>query len=185
MKKRFFLSAVLLAIMLPLTGCSHEAGYTEVMDVKDFSPALSSVGTTSDLIPENFLNMFQYTENKFYRYANDECIFHWNMDKTLMYLQYPNVVYEEAKEYILTEMDLDFSVERSYNGYVFYMNLAYSPNIIFPSQSLMAGYNDTANRLVFLGMCCSDDVYPEVNLGLTDFGAYLKTFYGEFYDFDA
>lgn len=189
MRKKFILVVILSAVAVFVTGCSEGVKYSEGVDVQYFRPALSSIGTTAYLIPDNFLEEFEYTENKFYRYSNDRAFSFGDMDKNLMYLEYSDEVYEEAKDFVLTEMDLDLSDERIYNGYTFYMNYAHEhndgPKEIFPYRYFMAGYNDAKNRIIFISMDCVQKAYPEAEQGLTDFGWYLQTFFGEFYDFDA
>lgn len=184
--KKNFLHLVLIIILTIISGCSKGTDYTKGVDVEHFIYSQSSVGTTSHLIPENFLTMFEYGQNKYYRYTNETTFVPGgDMDKTLMYLVYSEDIYKESKDYILCEMNLDFSQFKSYNGYVFYFNEDFPHKTNFPFDYLMAGYNDTKNTLIFLGMSCERNKYPDLEYGETDFGKYLKIFFGEFYDFDA
>lgn len=183
--KKFLLALILISTFVFVTGCSEGIDYTKGVDVINFSFAESSIGTTSHLIPQDLLTKFEYGDNKYFRYTNDGAFYFGDIDKTLMYLEYTDNVYEEAKDYILTEMNLDFSKEKSYNGYVFHFNEDFPHRTYFPHGYLMAGYNDEKNRLVFLGLTSSEKKYPEFECGKTDFGKYLKIVYGEFYDFDA
>ena len=156
MKKRILSGIVLCAVCISVAGCNlggWEIGtyYTQGVDVEEFTPALSSIGTTAYLIPDNFLEEFDYVENKFYRYTNEHGFDFGDMDKNLIYLGYSDEVYEEAKNYILTEMDLNLSDEKIYNGYTFYMNYAQEHATghqeIFPYECNMAGYNDSKIEL--------------------------------------
>lgn len=185
MKKRLIFSFILCVIAILLAGCSTGIKYSEGVDVQYFSPALSSSGTTSQLVPEKFLEKFEYSENRFYHYTNERAFSFGDMDKTLLYLEYDDGIYEKAKEYILTEMDLNFTEKREYNGYVFYLNEDLATRTYFPYQYLMAGYNDDKNRVIFFGMVCVERLYPDVKYGETDLGLYLKIFFGDWYDFDA
>ena len=106
-------------------------------------------------------------------------------EKTLLYVKYSDDEYEKAKEYIIKQQDLDIFNDLSFNSYHFYLNqLEVSFLRHFPSSYIMTGYNDEQNILIFIGMYCSEKSYPEVQYGLTDFGLYLKTFFGEWYNFD-
>ena len=187
--KRFLLSLVLVITLSFFSGCAYGLppglSYREGVDVKYFDHSLSSFGI-ADLVSEDFLTSFEYGDNKFYCYIYEPFLFIEVFDKALMYLEYSDDVYEEAKNYILTEMDLDLSQEKSYNGYIFHFNTGrYNLVTNFPTGYLMAGYNDSKNRLVFLGIYASTKKHPELDYGETDFGKYLKMVYGEFYDFDA
>ena len=189
MKKRLIFSFILCVIAILLAGCSTGIKYSEGVDVQYFSPALSSSGTTSQLVPEKYLEKFEYSENRFYHYTNERAFSFGDMDKTLLYLEYDDGIYEKAKEYILTEMDINFTERREYSEYVFYINHAFK-NVagyleFFPYQYLMVGYNDDKNRVIFFGMVCVERLYPDVKYGETDLGLYLKIFFGDWYDFDA
>ncbi len=185
--KRFLLSLAFVITLSFSSGCAYTGlppglSFREGVDVQYFNPSLSSF-EIAHLVSEDFLTSFEYGENKFYCSIYEPFLFLDVFDKALMYLEYSDDVYEEAKNYILTEMDLDLSQEKSYNGYVFHFNKDH--RIIFPYEYLMAGYNDSKNRLVFLGLCAGIGKHPELECGETDFGKYLQIVYGEFYDFDA
>ena len=191
--KRFLLSLVLVTTLSFFSGCTGGCTgikplptgepYYKGVDVQEFSTSLSSFGT-AHLVSEDFLTKFEYGDNKFY-WDNNEGFFRLaDIDKTLMYLEYTDDVYEEAKNYILTEMDLDLSQEKNYNGYIFHFNND-CLRTNFPYVYLIAGYNDSKNKIVFLGIYASTKKHPELDYGETDFGKYLKMVYGEFYDFDA
>ena len=193
--KKILLELILITTLAYFSGCTGGCTginplptgrpFCEGVDVQEFSPMLSECGTTYHLIPETFLTKFEYGDNKFYWDTNGSFFrFLPDIDKTLMYLEYTDDVYEKAKDYILTDMNLDFTQEKSYNGYVFHFNEDFG-YIYFPYSYLIAGYNDSKNRLVFLGLYASAKKYPELECGETDFGKYLKMVYGEFYDFDA
>ena len=170
---------ILAVFSLTLTSCEYREDGLE-----SFNKA-HSYGVTCYLIPDNFMEDFEYVDGDYHWYSDDD--YRKSMDKTLLYLEYSDENYRQAKEFVLTEMDLDFSTEKSYNGYVFYINLAYANGAyreIFPRQYTMVGYNDNNSRIIFIGMCCAANDYPETQYGLTDFGLYLKTFFGEWYNFD-
>lgn len=186
--KKFLLSLALIITLSFSSGCAYTGlppglSYREGVDVKYFEFELSEY-STAHLVSEDFLTKFEYGDNKFYWGAYESFLLLDVFDKTLMYLEYSDDVYVEAKNYILTEMDLDLSQEKSYNGYVLYFNndcLRTNFSYVY----LIAGYNDSKNRLVFLGLYVSARNHPELECGETDFGKYLKMVYGEFYDFDA
>ena len=186
--KKFLLPLVLIITLSFSSGCAYTGlppglSYREGVDVQYFNPSLSSF-EIAHLVSEDFLTSFEYGENKFYCSIYEPFLFLDVFDKALMYLEYSDDVYEEAKNYILTEMDLDLSKERSYNGYIFHFNKDCRVDD-FPYEYLMAGYNDSKNRLVFLGLYAAPEKHPELECGETDFGKYLQIVYGEFYDFDA
>lgn len=182
--KKLFCVIISVVVIVFFVGCSSGVSFVDGVDVRHFIPTLSSVGTTGCLIPKNLLEEFDYGENRFYWSSNDRLL-PGDMDKTLLYVEYSDANYEEAKEYIMTEMNLNIAEAKEYNGYIFYLNNDFEPREIFPFQYTMAGYNDEKNRLIFLGMVCAEKSYPDVQYGETDFGLYLEIFFGEWYDFDA
>ena len=190
--KKCCLKLSLVLILMLSAGCSshsHEgftySEYAAGVDVKYLTQGLSSHGTTGHLIPKDFLTKFEYGNNKFYWYTNEKTFSFGDMDKTLVYLEYADDIYEKAKSYILNYEGIDLSQEMNYNDYIFHFNEDFPHPTNFPFGYLMAGYNDTKNTLIFLGMSCAENKYPDLEYGKTDFGKYLKIFFGEFYDFDA
>lgn len=170
-----------ITFILTLSGCEN---YIYFRGLENFRYELSSDGTTETLIPKGFLTRYEYVQGDFFFYAT-AVLNRDPMDKTLLYVEYSDTNYKEAKEYIMTEMNLNIAEAKEYNGYTFYLNNDFEPREIFPFQYTMAGYNDEKNRLIFLGMVCAEKSYPDVQYGETDFGLYLEIFFGEWYDFDA
>ncbi len=113
-----------------------------------------------------------------------------DMDRSLMYIEFTEDVYQSAKSSIFDWEDPDVKVVEEtrldYNGYVFYESYFYNNYQKWFGgnyRCAMAGYNDEKHKLIFISMFCDVD-YPELETALTDFEFYLKTFYGDFYDFD-
>ena len=160
--------------------------YSKGVDPELYNPNLSSVGITSELIPEYFLDNFEYSDGKFYYHSDYYGFFGLEAtEKSLFYLEYTEKNYQTVKEYVLTQMGLDFASEKKYNNYIFYIYPSRQYSYTFPYRYSLAGYNDEKLTFIFIGSTCEKKNYPEVEYGLTDFGLYLKTFFGEWYDFDS
>ena len=158
----------------------------------EFSAETSSTGLTKHLIPQDLLTKYTYTEGD-YHFFDNVYITEAYVEKVFLYLAYDESVYADAKQYCLdTFQNLSTENVKEYNGYVFAENLdraiAYneivdSRNKAYPNTFVMFGYHDTLKHLVFIGFSCGDDHDESAALADTDFGAFLKEFYGEYYDF--
>ena len=180
-------AGLLPIVLLFSVACAHY----ETAGLEKFAPELSEDGLTGHLIPDDLLEVYPYVDGDFYYYLDEVLL---SVDKSqceekcLLWLEYSDEIYLEAKEYILLEMDLDLEQELSYSGYTFYINygmkhVGHYP-CSFPGYYNAAGFSDANHRLIFIGFHATLDDHPEIDYGLTDFGLYLETFFGEYYNFN-
>ena len=133
-------------------------------------------------MPESFMEKFEYLGGDFFYYGYDDFA-HWEKgtERALLYLDYSEEVYCDAKACLSDEMNLDMEQDLVYGGFSFHVNLEHNQ---FPTFYTMVGYNDEKHRLMFIGFYAKVESYPEVEYALTDFGVFLETFFGEYYNFN-
>lgn len=192
---RTFLSILLIFVSLLGTGCLKSEN-TEpgpfwgrpVSEYEGFLKYISSKETTDYNLPEDFLDTCGYTDGKFYLdVEKDEEYLNLTtkMERSLMWLSFEQAEYEDAKNRILVDIVPLNHQEKEYNGYHFYIKPLHQTWENMSSWCRMISYNDQKCTLLFMGMWCEETLYPEVEYMSTDFGLYLETFFGDFYDFDA
>lgn len=188
--------ACLMAVMLLLsmTACSFLSP-NEIHDtgLDSFSVDASERGITVCLLPaEDFMEKYAHGSGDYHYF--DNCFMNEQALETgFVYLEYEETVYAEAKQYCLDNMKLSAVNTKEYHGYIFAENEALTQelksedgkDLNYPRYFSMFGYNDSLNRLVFISIFCGDDHAEKAALADSDFGAFLKEFYGEYYDFDA
>ena len=180
-----FLSMLLMVVCIFVTGCFKGSGlnYTQGVSIDNYDPALSEFDTANYNLPEDFLDTCGYTDGKFYldTEMNEDYLYLLEkLDRTLMWLSFKEAEYELAKSSILNRVKPYIQEEKVYNEYHF---MIYGYN--FPDRCRMTCYNDEKDILIFMVIYCESWKYPDIEYGTTDFGLYLKTFFGDFYDFDA
>ena len=186
MKK--ILSVILIVVcVLSLVSCWEKT----YRGIDEFSQGNSDFTLCHGLIPKDFLKTYDnYVDGDYFFYSNNNYI-NLGIDKTLMYLVYEKDVYEEAKQYLFDNADLDIDNKRELNGYVFYENLSYAKYVkaineeldTFPYQYNMVAISDEKNTIIFMGIYTGSS-YENIELGNTDFAKYLEVFYGEYYSFE-
>lgn len=162
--------------------------------IDEFSQGTSSMGLTKYLLPDSdFLSRFNYLDSCYYYYDNDR-FDEDSMEKVFMMLTYDDKTYLDGKEYCLSTMKLSSSNIKELGQYVWienlslpdaYDHLTHDINTEFPYFFNMIGYNDEENTLVFIGFRCEKAHYDAANSANTDFAAFLKEFYGDYYQFAA
>ena len=183
------LALVLVACMLfSLVSCNLLLSGLEfeTSGIENFRPATSTVGTTTCIIPEKFLDDFKY-ENAQY-YYNDECpAFDFHIDRGIIICEYDDEVYTEAKNYCLDNMELFHDTAIEYNGYTFIENVEVFEHEDCPNNFNMFVYNDDRQCLIFLGFYFFNinDKYTPHEYAPDDFIEILETYFTDYgyYDF--
>lgn len=175
----------IIAFSLMLSACSPIVK----QGLDNFGLADSTLSLCSHLLPsEEFLTTSNYIGGD-YRYWDQNDLFSTNTsEKVFLYLEYAPADYQKAKEYCLSNMQLSSKNTKEHNGYVFTENLALGSNASFPYHFNMFGYNDSLNQLFFIGYHNSKAIYSYADgttaeLAENDFGSFLNTVFGEYYDF--
>lgn len=200
------LSVVFLVVCLPFIfgGCCEHVDYYHGQPIENFRPYVSEYSVVSRLAPlieiipaegprrddVSLIYDYDYVEGMWF-WGNDAEFLLTDMDRALMYIVFTEDSYQQAKYSIFDwynpDPKVDFSTKSTYNGYTFYKSYFDGYYDEFSGGTYtytMAGYNNDKNMLIFVSMYCVIDYHPELDTALNDFGFYLKTFYGDFYNFD-
>ena len=187
--KRFNTIVPLLVVLLifTLVSCSP----VQITGLKQWNFTDSSTSLTKYLFPdEDFLSCFEYLDGDYHYF--DNCKPWDHLEVAIAFTEYEDEVYLKAKQYCFDNMLLSEYNRIEYNGYVFvetlelprdYKHLEDGKNTNYPYHMNMFAYNDSLNRLVFLGFYCSVEGEDKADIIKTDFGAFLETYYSEYYDF--
>lgn len=186
----------MIFILISVTSCS------EVREFYDFEKymqgkyyGLSEVRLTSvgDLVPdETFVESFEYLTGGIYYYRYTEIIVDNHWEKALLYIGYEAETYQAAKQYCLEHWNLWGETEYSYQDYCFIQTPYFGHYVNdegirvngFPNMFTMFCYNDRKSELIFIGLYLGLFRRGEADIALTDWGAFLKLYYSEYYDFD-
>ena len=191
-KKTPALLIVILVLSLILSGCKYEV-YIE--GIENFSVNDSTVSTNSCILPsDDFIEKFDYTNGEyFYSDVNEHWLLPAYSEQSIVILNYEKDVYEQAKEYCLDTMELSEKNQFDYNGYVFIENIGLAKawdrledglNTRYPNHFNMFAHNDDTNCLVFMGFYSSPDKKDgNIHLAESDWGAFLETYFYQYYDF--
>lgn len=160
--------------------------YREGLDNYDVKSA--HYVSTNDIIPNGFLEEFEYVNGNFYYSFDEPFPFTHTIESTLIYLNYDDSVYENAKDYILTAYGIDDKTDwiiGSCKNYSFHINNEYKYTQITPHSRFVAlSYNDDINTLVLIGFYSNDDLYEFENNQIVGFEDLLKTYF-TWYDFES
>ena len=141
---------------------------------------------------KTFASDFEFVDGGFHYYEEDLSreIFEGKREPeiAILYLRYCEDIYENAKKYMLNNIPRYGEKTYIYKDYIFYENA----NFIslhgrrFPKWFTMACYNDEKHTLMFIGFY---DGYPglsseEQNNIEENWGNFLETYYGKYYNFD-
>ena len=201
MKKRFVLALAVVLLLTCLTGCNQlieSLTVVKISGIDNFSTQISSLSLTSCLLPnETFFQDYPYTNGEFYYYAK---MAFSSDDRQIVFMEldYSSEIYEQAKQYCLDNMYLSEENVKELNGYIFienlslpmsYEHLSNGVNTKFPYFFTMFVYNDSLQKMLFLGFHCDDykaeksDTEEKADIASEDWGRFLKDFFGEYYDF--
>jgi hypothetical protein len=159
--------------------------------IENFSKGDSSVSLCQNLIPDDFIDKFEYIEADYHWFSTEKFIAIEARETVIMYFRYLDETYEEAKKYVLDNMLLSNDSTEIYGNYNFLDNFG-NGNLIedgigtfkFPYNFSRVAYNDNNNTLIFMAFAVSVELYDEAELASEDWGAFLKKYYGEWYSFE-
>ena len=172
--KRVFL--VFLVAFLICSSVSCESVATN-SGIENFSTEGCSFGLNRYLIPEDFLNLFEYSDGGYDYYC---CVGSYAYVTTLLYMEYDEETYPNAKEYALNHLDLIEESEEVYQGYVFFRSAAVAfPNLENDGSRFYFAYSNDQRILLAIGTMMDGPNGYKSEL-LTD---YLETYFS-FYNFE-
>ena len=190
MIKKAVILIVLCVLALNLTSCVYTINEK---GLENFSPALSSIGITSNLFPcDDFISKYNYSDGDFeyQQKANG------SLDKTSEYaiawFKYEADVYKQALEYSLETLDINNKNTKEYNGYTFVEyfepghNTDDNPEISswwrYPDMFFMIFYSEERNIIGFISYKAQNfksDEEKEYSAD-KDFGRFLEKVYSSF-----
>jgi len=179
MKKSFIVLFLVISILL--TSCTstyHNDG------IENFNKGDSSVSLCQNLIPDGFIDEFEYIEADYHWFATEKFIAVEARETVIMYFKYSDEIYNEAKEYIVENMLLSNKITAEYGNYKFLDNYTNGTSYKFPYSFSRVAYNDANNTLVFIAFNVSAELYKDAALAREDWGAFLGKYYGEWYSFE-
>ena len=148
MKKTLSLIIILTIVVMMFVGCTHTTKNGLDIYIERYN-YICDFELTNDLIYNDaqFLEDFKYIDGDFH-YESD----FWTCSKTLLYLEYDNETYINAKNAVLENTPHYDNEVYEFNGYVFYKTLNMSYNIEDSLiRFILIGYNDEKQTLFFLG----------------------------------
>ena len=159
-------------------------GYSscDIDDVENFLPS------------QTFISDYNYIQGGYHYYEED--VFRElfdgrrNPEISFLWLKYEETIYQQAKSFMLENIQAVGNELYNYNSYVFYKNSVkaeFQEEIIVPRCFTMVCYNDMNQTLIFIGFQYSytsneDEEYLK---SLKTWEAFIDTYYGEYYDFNA
>lgn len=203
MIKRLSVIFLTLCLSFFFVACAYNPDDFDT-SLENFSPNRSELGTASRLVPLNGRDIEgkykEFTLIYDYDYVNGKWDYdtHFtnllteDLDRYFMYIEFTEDSYPKVKSYIFNWNDVnvkvDYETKSVYNGYTFYKSHFQNNEPEWHGSyynGAMAGYNDDKRTLVFISMTCIVKLHPELEDALKDFSVFLKTYFGDFYDFNA
>ena len=170
--RKTMLAILILSVLFCFASCSYV--YTN-SGIENFSVYDSEYGLNRYLIPEDFLNLFEYSDGGYDYY---EKVGAHGYVTTLLYMEYDELTYNNAKEYALSGLDLVEESEEQYKNYMFLKRnstLAQEDSCY----RFYFAYSDEDRILLAVGTYMSGTyAYQTSNLS-----EYLETYFS-FYNFD-
>lgn len=180
------LLAVILCCVTVFLLCSCFDSNYVIEGIENFSTGDGSIELNDYILPsEDFIEKFENTDIQYRYYGSLH-----SDDRSIVAITYTQDVYKQAKEYCLEEMVLSDSMIMEYNGYTFIENVEL-PIVLkeygrgLPHHFNMFVYNDTLNRLIFLGAYLSDfyKATPQKTQDVVEnWGAFVETYFSDIYD---
>ena len=181
---------MLLVCCLTMSSCANFY-YPDERGLESFSPNQSEFDLCHRLIPDQFIDKFDYIDGNYYNAVDSTFFTVGYREKTLVYLQYAEQNYYDAKLYAIQDLILSEEPIEEYNGYTFFLNKSllkefdshHLDGSNYPHKFIMFAYNDEKMTLVFFGFYVSMELYNEVDAVADDWPAFLEKYYGEWYSF--
>ena len=149
-----------------------------------------SVAMDDLLYDREFIDKYSYEEGNFHYYGGT-----FTMCKSLLYLEYDEETYMQAKENILSNTECsDFYF--NYKGFKFYNNISwikkhklqdrFEPGMLSSDWFTMIAYSDTNYTIVSIGYSTASkkDIDGKNIKNDSDFAEFIERYYLEFYDFE-
>ena len=184
--KRVMLSSIMIIMIVLLFAFSSCSTYVSKEGFEHCQPGESPYSLTSELFFDtNFLTEYSYTDGNFF-YNFYEPVLLSCTDRSFAWLSYDDEdTYQQAKQ---SRLDTRWTEKETFDGqeafgFTFYLYWTYENSTGFPHWFTAFGYDDERQMLVFIGFYCSQEKEEQnVLLAETDFGAFLKHFYGEWFE---
>ena len=166
--KKFIMFCISIFLILQFVSCS--TSIYEIQGIDKFHPYDSMVGLTKSLIPNDFLSKYSYARGDYY-YLDEEDV-DGCYEKAILYMEYSEEVYPQAKQFFLEQMPIDINNSRVYKGYTFFENIA-----LVESQEkskVYIAYSDEKRILLSIATYSRENYesfesYMEKNFALFDF----------------
>lgn len=190
MMKRIIYILVLILDIFLLSSCDNERyseGFEHMYD--DRASFFIFMGKTEFY---KTFKKYNYIDGNYFYYDSYE-----NTEKFLMYFKYEEEDYLKAKEYLFENFSLWDEPIREYNNYVFYLNKDFvnfhnfsETNDVFdywyygfPNIFNAYCYNDRTFTLILMGYNLNG-IGQERDLAKDEFGKFLESAFGKYYDFN-
>ena len=168
---------VVLCVCLSACGISDKlkSDPLERDSLDSFSPMCSDFGIAANIIPENFIENFKYTDGYWCHFIFGKTFFSLfsQSERVLLFFEYDDETYFQAKEYVFENLKLSYSPVEKYNNFVFYDNYTDGESYCFPYSFVRFAYNDSKNTLIFIGCYMSRDFDDNIDEVTNDWGLYL------------
>lgn len=178
--------AILMVVFVAL--CALPIMETHISGIENYSPADSTLSLSLYLFPDDdFPLRFDYLEADYQYYFNG--VLMDGYATAFSVLKYTPEVYEQAKEYCITELSNTDEHQFQVGEFVFIEHLCYigddgMGNYVvkcqFPRNFNMFAYNDADHTLLFIGFY-GDPKAETTQLAQTDFAAFYEEHFGKYY----
>ena len=182
--KKIFVFCLIVSMLFSVS-CSRELYRTGDVDYYyEEGYRLSSYHTAREVVYSvEFVKKFEALDSTFHYYVEPShgVAPFGEYDVVIISITYSAENYELAKQDLLNNTTY-ISEEPNYmhNGYDFYKVEWYHERKLF-----VHAFNDTQNIVVLMGMYISGTFDINLNVPEDEWPEFLRTYYGEYYDFDA
>ncbi len=180
-----------LVLIVLLSGCRiFEDDIVTINGVENFDVNESDVELNLCILPsEDFIERFEAVDVDYHAMKHYNNQFGILCDEFyVVCATYDEAIYNEAKEYCLSEMMLSSDIIIEHNDYVFVENyeLAIKQDDMvsrFPRWTNMFVYNDSKCELVFMGFYVGNYSVDDADTVRANWGEFLNEHFSELYDF--
>ena len=170
--------------MLLLASCNEIYRTGDVDYYYEHGFYLSSVETTAHCVySKEFVKKFELLDFSFHYYEDKPQLLYplSEYDASFISMTYSKENYESAKQDLFDNTEyISAEPKYVYNGYEFYIN----PSVL-NAQLFMNVFHNEKNRIILIGFY--KDPTSDINFDVPEdeWPEFLRTYYGEYYDFDA
>lgn len=184
MKK--ILICYLVFSMLFLTGCGHIYRTGDADYYYEHGQYVSSFGTGSHFVySPDFVKKFETTNASFHHYVPSGSLLCplGEYDISILSMTYLSHNYELAKQDLFDNTEyVSEEPNYVYNDYDFYIIMSHIDD---DSYKYVNAFSDTKNAIVLMGIWISTESNINLDIPEEEWPEFLRTYYGEYYDFDA